>query len=800
MGAQFKTEDNLDKSYAGTGAPIITLDFIQKDTRSIKTKRQLKVDWDDWREFLKACGAQQGPFLENVDLCRQDRYNSSYSSPYQDPRNKLANAIKEAINSHYEYKAEGGRSFHLLGNSRTVAIDNWSQKLVGSLNSDFLARKLSELWPRLGTSMTRINFRWGQKQNSRQVAVHCLLLHEQIRTALLLRSDKGLKPSYDCFIDDQFNRRILGDLVPYVNPPKIGYNPDLLNFIGVKETAEPVDLLDLINKWYEDTPSENRNTESFLPFIQAVLRLCRIAEEYIPEIRVSPLFYARGQDYLLPVDQWKAFGHDEYPDDLVKEILSILEIKKRTSIEEVVEDIFSIDDLPREVNVLVNFLRDLGAYCRAGMSEKVSEVFQEKLKTTGLHALGDKIDTLKDLPILWDEAPYPDERAKVLRVPPNFWKDEVFLEAVLTLSWPLLSKVSKDVILGEKATVEDHVARHIYHTFHELRQNIMGSHSHIKRKIDGLGIFDSITTVKQNILLTDNIKMKLSNNGETLEADISYWYTGGTLYVAKEELIEEVLPVFVDLSCGTTFSGLFKYIWNDQELISEVYVPVGKAGDSEGIDSGPPEHVLAGQKGASSVEGGSKSALQESIFDEDQSEDDAEKPSDKKPEGPNGAPHIRRRLYSYVLGPRQRKEDKEDVKEASRRKEVEKAGAEKLTAYFGKLGVSCRSVEKENIGYDFEVTVGEETFYVELKASEFKWDGWEECLTPKEFTKAQELGDRYFLCIIDRVLSADCQMHFIKDPAGNVDGFLFDHPWKNISTDMNSYISSLKHSQDILEE
>ncbi|MFX0200467.1 MAG: sacsin N-terminal ATP-binding-like domain-containing protein, partial [Candidatus Hodarchaeota archaeon] len=133
IGAQFKTEDNLDKIYAGTGAPIITLDFIQRNTKSIKNKRQRRVDWEDWREFLTACEAEQGPFLENVDLSRQDRYSASYSSAYQDPQNQLGNAIKEGVNSHWEYKAEGGRSFYLSANSITVTIDNWSQKLLGSL-------------------------------------------------------------------------------------------------------------------------------------------------------------------------------------------------------------------------------------------------------------------------------------------------------------------------------------------------------------------------------------------------------------------------------------------------------------------------------------------------------------------------------------------------------------------------------------------------------------------------------------------------------------------------------------------
>ena len=119
---------------------------------------------------------------------------------------------------------------------------------------------------------------------------------------------------------------------------------------------------------------------------------------------------------------------------------------------------------------------------------------------------------------------------------------------------------------------------------------------------------------------------------------------------------------------------------------------------------------------------------------------------------------------------------------------------EKLEGYLDSLGLQYCSVEEEDRGYDFEVAIGEEKIYVELKSSSYRWDGWEYGLTRNEFLTAEELGDNYFLCIIDRVLDDDYQIYFIKDPAGQANGFLFDDPWQETAIDMDAYVSSLRNT------
>ena len=96
------------------------------------------------------------------------------------------------------------------------------------------------------------------------------------------------------------------------------------------------------------------------------------------------------------------------------------------------------------------------------------------------------------------------------------------------------------------------------------------------------------------------------------------------------------------------------------------------------------------------------------------------------------------------------------------------------------------SVEKENLGYDFEFQLNEEVYYLELKSSRDKWDNWEHALTPNEFRKAQHFKDKYILCLIDSVLSDNPNIYFIQNPAGKVDSFLFDSQWKEVGLDFDA--------------
>ena len=107
--------------------------------------------------------------------------------------------------------------------------------------------------------------------------------------------------------------------------------------------------------------------------------------------------------------------------------------------------------------------------------------------------------------------------------------------------------------------------------------------------------------------------------------------------------------------------------------------------------------------------------------------------------------------------------------------------------FFEGRGINIKSVEEEDVGYDFEVEFREVIYRIELKASRDIWSNWEESLTPNEFRKAQHFKDKYLLCIIDDVLGDNPNIYFIQDPAGKIDSFLFDSPWKDVAIDKSFF-------------
>jgi len=86
--------------------------------------------------------------------------------------------------------------------------------------------------------------------------------------------------------------------------------------------------------------------------------------------------------------------------------------------------------------------------------------------------------------------------------------------------------------------------------------------------------------------------------------------------------------------------------------------------------------------------------------------------------------------------------------------------------------------------------------FVELKASRDRWQGWEHALTRNEFVQAFAKGEDYFLCAVDKVLTDEWKIYFIANPAGQVDQYIFDDPWKRVAVDMNELLDQMKKDSD----
>jgi hypothetical protein len=87
-------------------------------------------------------------------------------------------------------------------------------------------------------------------------------------------------------------------------------------------------------------------------------------------------------------------------------------------------------------------------------------------------------------------------------------------------------------------------------------------------------------------------------------------------------------------------------------------------------------------------------------------------------------------------------------------------------------------------GYDVESAnqVGVIERFIEVKSLSGDWRDADAGMTKTQFEKAVELGDRYWLYIVERAQQDDFQIHCIQDPAGKANRFMFDPGWKLVAT------------------
>lgn len=803
LGSRFRTRDPLSSIYRGTGAPIIDLDLLPDIAQKERAKKRRKVNWDDWREFLVECGAKTRPYLVQQDLKNNSRYASSRSSGYHmdDP---LGEGIREAISGHPQYSAEGAKEFTLSAGSPTWGVDPYTEKLLCSRqDSDFLARGLGPLWERRSQYSTTIKFVWGYKQSNRNTQTDRILLEAEAKKDLPVVSDVGIRPAAACFEDNHENRRVLGALVPYVDVEGRGYNRDLLQRTGFRTTIAPSDVRELIRASYDGHPSGQRNAERFVPYLEMVTRFATGFPEHLPDLRASLMLYTPDSDELVPVAAWKHEAFRAYPAPVVEALLSALEPDGKASLAGVLGSLLACSPLERRPEALAEALARLGRFVEVHGQDGIREKFSEMLAGGNLTSHGTRIRGGTDLPILWDRIPMPANNPHLIALPASMLGDPSVHLGADVVGWPRLGRLgATTATVGSMRRVDEVSSRRAYYSFQRLLRDLERAQPHLMRRIESLRLFSDPDTAAERVAYAEAVRVSTRNGSAAVEVSVPYWYEEGALVITEGQDLARVLPEFVDLTCGTTFTSTFRYVWEDADALSRVH-----KGTEERDASDIPEHPRPGGGTSGDTQAGSASDLEVGLDDPEEGDEDGGAPDggDKSRGGGDsgdGKRKVRKRsrLCSLVVSKRTTRSVEERKEADERRKQVEEAGRQRLRGYFGKLGATCVSREPEDLGYDFDVTVGEETFFVELKASEDRWQGWEEALSRNEFLKARELREKYFLCVVDRALSEDWSIYFIKDPAGEVDYYLFDHPWRTFAEDMNGYVSRLKAQQNILDE
>jgi uncharacterized protein DUF3883 len=117
-------------------------------------------------------------------------------------------------------------------------------------------------------------------------------------------------------------------------------------------------------------------------------------------------------------------------------------------------------------------------------------------------------------------------------------------------------------------------------------------------------------------------------------------------------------------------------------------------------------------------------------------------------------------------------------------RETEEAGVRRVKWSEEAEGRTVLVMPLNNPGYDLEsrnVADGEVERYIEVKSLSEKWGADGVGLTATEFGRARELGERYWLYVVERAKSDAPEIYRIQDPARKANWFFFDRGWSQVA-------------------
>lgn len=95
-------------------------------------------------------------------------------------------------------------------------------------------------------------------------------------------------------------------------------------------------------------------------------------------------------------------------------------------------------------------------------------------------------------------------------------------------------------------------------------------------------------------------------------------------------------------------------------------------------------------------------------------------------------------------------------------------------------GARIEKMPENNKGYDILVRDGDGTpqRYVEVKATAGAWGVRGVGLTEPQFSLARRERQRYWLYVVEHLHQAEAHPWWIRDPAGRVTHYQYDHGWQ----------------------
>lgn len=146
------------------------------------------------------------------------------------------------------------------------------------------------------------------------------------------------------------------------------------------------------------------------------------------------------------------------------------------------------------------------------------------------------------------------------------------------------------------------------------------------------------------------------------------------------------------------------------------------------------------------------------------------------------APKKRGRLRSYVMTDDEGSSDEDNDDESTEpENEADPKGIERVVEYEISQGRRPKVMPHTNPGYDIESSSaqGKIERYIEVKSLTGEWVEFGAGMTRPQFKKAQELGDKFWLYVVEYATDEEaCAIYCIQDPARKVDQFMYDDEWK----------------------
>lgn len=734
----------LAMAYADAGASLIAL-LLEEVYASIPARQrgsESKLDIEEWKKFLVACGARQGPQLVEVVFPEDGNLPESALSLYAKCKAIKTNGRQRTI--------------------RTVDFDVATCRLLGAESQvPALSESIGELWQSLAKKKTEVTwFYYSQQTRSFDSTV----AHARVAEQLSLGTDRGIVKPLLVVLDTPENRQVGIGLVPLVNQVKYP-DSDFLRFLGVTERIDEA--------WIEKKAQETiiLSSEDFLDGAESVLRLAaKLAHSrtegrtWIRTARIFPHFKKRS---LLGYDEWLDQKGDEgYSSEVVNAVFESMESIADSPMDALIQELFELGELGGRNGEVVTWLKAVGSRLRSGRHEGVDLEFARQLRERGVTISGNLVTAPEGLPLIWDSFPNPCSPVGFLILPDDPGDRSICELAGRILGWP---RISQRTICYHPEHREDAspvtqkqvqlTAQFLLSKFSGIKGTSLGKSEVMRLAKDG----------RLQVAQVSEITLSFSGCGE--RPQVPFWVSGGILlFDSSQTELPEALGQIIDAQAATTVTPFIDGIFRQQETHAKQAV----AGQPKKRDPDPtpgPDPAPPGGGNGGDPPGGKP-------------------PSPLPPQG------VRKRLFSYVTKKSSGKENGGTRgKQGSKAKtEVELAGEVLLSEFCSRHGLDCSDVTAENKGYDFEIKCAAGHFFVELKSSRDRWDHWENSMTPNEFRSAMENGANFVLCVAELVLEPNGSLTFIQDPWGQADGFLFDSPWKNVSTPPEQLFGILEDS------